>query len=89
MMSSMLRLGRVRSLSAVACCVVLTTCRPLWGCAVCFGDKDDPLIRGASSGILVMLIITYGVLLGMGGVFASWIVRSRKVASTRQGSPEA
>ncbi len=89
MIVSRLRLQRVRCLSAVACGVVLTMCRPLWGCAVCFGDKDDPLIRGASSGILVMLIITYGVLLGMGGVVASWIVRSRQVARTEQGSSEA
>lgn len=54
----------------------------LWGvlpmgqaCAVCFGKTDDPMIQGASFGILTLLGIVAAVLLGVSAFF---LVLSRR-----------
>lgn len=55
-------------------------------CSVCFGDKDDPMVQGTANGILLMIAVTYGMLLGMGALAATWFVRSRRM---RVGSADA
>ena len=52
-------------------------------CSVCFGDKDDPMVKGTANGVLVMIAVTYGMLLGMGALATTWFVRARR---TRIGS---
>ena len=46
-------------------------------CAVCTGNPESPLAQGAQQGILVMLVVTYVVLFGMGAMFACVVVRAR------------
>ena len=48
-------------------------------CAVCGGDPDSPLVKGAEAGVLLMVVVTYGILLGFVGVTVSWIIRSRRM----------
>lgn len=48
-------------------------------CSVCFGDKDDPMVKGTANGVLVMIGVTYGMLLAMGAFAATWFVRSRRI----------
>lgn len=53
--------------------------RPAHACAVCFGDPNSPLVKGAASGVLVLGGITYAVLLAFAGVALSWTLRARKL----------
>lgn len=46
-------------------------------CAVCTGNPESPLTHGAQQGILVMLVVTYVVLFGLGAMFACVVVRVR------------
>ena len=66
------------SIVLVVCGVVLAMVRSTWACAVCYGDPNAPMVRGAQQGILAMLIITYAVLIGIGGMFAFVIFRARR-----------
>ncbi len=55
-------------------------------CSVCFGDKDDPVVQGTANGVLVMIGVTYGMLLAMSALAATWFVRARR---TRMSSVDA
>lgn len=48
-------------------------------CAVCQGDPDSDLTAGAKAGVILMVAVTYGLLLGVGGLVVSWIVRARRM----------
>lgn len=53
---------------------------PLHACAVCGGDKDSDMVKGALSGVVVMVVVTYGVLLCFAGMIATFVVRARRLA---------
>lgn len=48
-------------------------------CAVCFGDPDSPLTKGAAAGILVLGGFIAFVLLGVLGTGVFWIQRGRRL----------
>ena len=74
--------------AAVWACIALgAAADPLLACAVCFGDPNSNLAKGTKAGILVLLVIVYGVVLMMVGVAGLWFVRSRRVAARRQDAP--
>jgi hypothetical protein len=63
----------------LACaCVVLTNAAQLFACSVCQGNPDSKLVKGAEAGVLLMVFVTYGLLLGMIGLGATWFVRQRR-----------
>lgn len=51
---------------------------PAWACAVCQGNKDSDLVKGAEAGVFTMVLITYGVLMCLGAMVAACFVRSRR-----------
>lgn len=73
---------RRRRLAAGLLCagLWLTNAAPMWACAVCGGDPESNMVKGAEAGVLLMLIATYGLLLGMAAVAAVWFARSRRLA---------
>jgi hypothetical protein len=48
-------------------------------CSVCQGNPDSHLVQGAQGGVIVMVITTYGVILCMGALVATWFVRHRRL----------
>jgi len=50
-----------------------------WACAVCQGDPDSGLTKGAKAGVLLLALVTYGMLMGFVGIAACWIVRARRM----------
>jgi len=52
---------------------------PAHACAVCFGDPNDPMVKGTAAGILLLAGTIYTLLLGIGGITALWLVRSRRL----------
>lgn len=55
----------------------------LLACAVCFGDSDSDIARGARLSVLLLLALTYLVI--GGGVAAFFYARSRAKAGNRLG----
>ena len=49
-------------------------------CAVCFGDPESPLVKGAAAGVLVLVGVITFVLLGVAGTGMFWVHRSRRLA---------
>ncbi|MCB9853034.1 MAG: hypothetical protein H6819_08055 [Phycisphaerales bacterium] len=50
----------------------------IFACSVCQGDPDSKLVKGAEAGVLTMVFVTYGLLLSMIGLGATWFVRQRR-----------
>ncbi len=46
-----------------------------FGCTVCFGESDDPIVKGAEASVLFMVIVTYTLLVG--GVVTFILLRRR------------
>ena len=53
--------------------------QPLNACAVCFGDPESDMARGAVAGIIVLASIVGFVLMGITGTSLFWIHRSRQL----------
>lgn len=51
---------------------------PAWACAVCFGETDSPMARGAEFSILFMLVVTYVVIGGGVAAFLALRIRARR-----------
>ncbi|MCH7591593.1 MAG: hypothetical protein IH989_02280 [Planctomycetes bacterium] len=49
-------------------------------CAVCFGDPNSPMVKGAAAGVLVLVGVISFVLLGVAGTGMFWVHRSRRLA---------
>lgn len=54
-------------------------------CSVCQGNPDSHLVKGTQGGVIVMIFTTYGVILCMGALVATWFVRHRRL--TRASGP--
>ena len=64
----------------LAVTVFLGCARPALACAVCFGDPDSPLTRGALMGVYVLVGVVSFVLAGIAATSVFWIQRSRRFA---------
>lgn len=47
-------------------------------CSVCLGDPESPMVKGAVAGIIVMLVLVYGVLAGFIGFTAMRVIRRQR-----------
>jgi hypothetical protein len=56
---------------------------PCWACAVCGGDKHSAMVKGALSGVIVMVAVTYGLLLVFGAMLVACFVRARRLRAAR------
>lgn len=73
-------MNRVRHYLLASVLLTALSAMPLHACAVCGGDKDSDMVKGALSGVVVMVVITYGVLLCFAGMIATFVVRARRLA---------
>lgn len=76
----MFNMVQLRSWVAAVILVCLSTARPAWACAVCFGDPNSDMVKGANAGIIVMLVIVYTLLLGMAGIAGFWAFKARRIS---------
>ncbi len=56
---------------------------PVLACAVCFGDPESPLTKGALMGVYVLVGVVGFVLAGIAATGLFWVQRSRRI--TRVG----
>jgi hypothetical protein len=53
----------------------------IFACATCYGESDTNMAAGMSWGILTLMVVAYGVLLGILSFFGYLIYRSQRMAS--------
>jgi len=70
--SMMLWMGEVQQLKA---------------CAVCFGDPESDMARGAVAGMIVLASIVGFVLMGIAGTGLYWVHRSRQLHEHQNFQP--
>ncbi|MFQ5462918.1 MAG: hypothetical protein ACE5E5_09865 [Phycisphaerae bacterium] len=75
------RHSRIRVVIAVIA-IVCGDVRHAEACAVCFGDPNSPLTKGALWGVAVMAGVIGSVLACIAGTGLYWIHRSRKLRAT-------
>lgn len=63
--------------------------RTVHACATCFGDPESNIAKGAMSGVIVLAIVVYGMLMCMVGTTFLWWRRSRRIAATEPVSDHA
>lgn len=78
----------IRTISRFMTAVLLVSCQaaPALACAVCGGNKDSDMVKGALSGVIVMVAVTYGVLMLFATAGVVFIVRSRRLAVAARGA---
>ncbi len=50
-----------------------------WACAVCFGDPESKMAKGAVAGVLFLVGVVTFVLAGVVGTGLLWVHRSRRI----------
>lgn len=51
-------------------------------CAVCFGDPNSDMAKGAVRGVAFMIIVTVVMLLSIASIAGMWAVRARRLAAS-------
>ena len=62
---------------------------PAHACSVCGGDPASNMVKGAFSGVIVMVAITYGLLMGFVALGATWFIRARRLAAAQAAAEKA
>ena len=52
-------------------------------CAVCYGDPESDMAKGAAAGVLALMGIVVSVLGGIAGVTIFWVRRARRYGNAR------
>jgi len=63
----------------LAACLVLALPQLAHACATCFGDPESNIAKGAASGVMVLALILYGLMMCMAGTTFLWWRRSRAI----------
>ncbi len=64
------------------------TAEPVLACAVCHGDPDSQMAKGAKAGVIVLAVIVYLVLFTMLGVAGTWMMRARRLSRAEQADAD-
>ena len=57
----------------------------LQACAVCYGNPESDMAKGAAAGVLVLMGIIVSVLVGIVGVAIFWMRRARRHSKRQPG----
>lgn len=77
----------VRFATLTALVAYLIAAVPTQACSTCFGDPDSSIAKGATAGVFVLAIITYSVVMTLGGTVAFWCYRARKLSDQSEDEP--
>ena len=58
-------------------------------CATCYGQSDSKLAEGMNWGILTLMVVVYGVLMGIAGFFGYIIYRSPRLSLAAEAQESA
>ncbi len=78
---------RRRGAVVLAVAAVLICASPVLACAVCFGDPESPLTKGALMGVYVLVGVVGFVLVGITATGVFWIQRGRRLSRLNELDP--
>lgn len=58
-------------------------------CAVCYGNPDSDMVKGAKAGVIFLIIMIYAVLMAMAGIAGYWYHRAKKLAEAESAATAA
>lgn len=58
-----------------------------WGCPVCFGESDAPIVKGVEMSVLFMIGITYSLMFGGAATF--FVMRRRALQGVQPTNERA
>jgi hypothetical protein len=64
--------------------VALAVAEPILACTVCMGAPDDPMTRGVSRGVWVLLGIVFFIQIAFAALFFSFWRRGRELRKFRE-----
>lgn len=70
-----------RSLFLLACCLFADAAM---ACAVCYGNPNDPMVKGTNNGILFLLGVVGFLWIGFAALFISFWMRARALRRRRE-----
>lgn len=76
--------GRLPVIVVLILSVGLLAAQPASACATCFGAEDSLLTQGMNGAIVTLLSIIGAVQVGFVALFASFIVRSRRLSEKKR-----
>ena len=84
-----LRMNRKKLVLGVAAVAMAACATGAFGCTVCFGESDHPIVKGAEASVLFMVAVTY--LLLASGVVSFFLLRrrARRMAEQNAGVTDA
>lgn len=57
---------------------------PAFGCPVCFGETDSPMVQGVQASVLFMVAVTYVLIVS--GVVTFFVLRRRALGNSAVGA---
>jgi len=82
----MRRTGKILRAS-LALLPLLAVAPAAFGCPICFGESDAPIVKGVEMSVLFMVGVTYFLILGGGATFLLLRRRARKLAEEGAAEP--
>ncbi len=80
-------MSRRKFVLALAAFAMVVGATSAFGCTVCFGESDHPIVKGLEASVIFLVGVTYS-LLG-GGVASFFLLRRRARRLAEQGSTDA
>ena len=71
------------------CFLAVAQSPSLMACATCYGQSDSKLAEGMNWGILTLMVVVYGVLMGIAGFFGYIIYRSHRLSLAAEAQESA
>jgi membrane protein implicated in regulation of membrane protease activity len=68
----------------LAAAILAAVVVPAWGCPVCFGESDAPIVKGVEMSVLFLVIVTYGLLISGVAMVVFLRRRARRMTEDQQ-----
>ena len=75
-----------RACVTAATAIVVLFPEMVLACAVCYGNPESDMAKGAAAGVLVLMGIVVSVLVGIVGVTIFWVRRARRFGNALDNS---
>jgi len=69
---------------AVTVLLLAALAAPAFGCPVCFGETDSPMVHGVQASVLFMVAVTYVLIVS--GVVTFFVLRRRALRNSAVGA---
>lgn len=82
-------MSKIAKLVPILTVALLSASFDLSACAVCYGNADSDMVKGAKAGVIFLIIMIYALLMGMAGIAGYWYYRAKKLAEAAEAATAA